>query len=194
MMTLEVNLYARDLKMTDRLEEYVDKKISKLDRYITNIYEARVDLAYVKSARDAGDRYVAQITIRGKGFILRAEERADDIVTAFDMALPKIQRRIKRYKGKHYQQRTESFPVVDEILLGSDLELHDDVSLGLEGPEIVRRKHFMVTPMDETEAVEQMELLGHENFFIFMNANSGQINVLYRRRDGKYGIIEPEIA
>ena len=109
-MTLEVNLYARDLKMTDRLEEYVDKKISKLDRYITNIYEARVDLAYVKSARDAGDRYVAQITIRGKGFILRAEERADDIVTAFDMALPKIQRRMKRYKASTISSAQRVFP------------------------------------------------------------------------------------
>ncbi len=193
-MALEVNLYARDLKMTDRLREYVEKKVYKLDRYITNISEVRVDLAFVKSARDANDRYVAQITIRGKGFILRAEERADDIVTAFDMALPKVQRRIKRFKGKHYQQRTESFPIVDEILLGEDMELLEDGALVDDSPDIVRRKHFMLTPMDEEEAIEQMELLGHENFFIFTNANSGQVNILYRRRDGKYGIIEPEMA
>ncbi len=187
-MALDVKLFARDLKLTDRMREYVDKKVGKLDRYISNISEARVDLAYVKSARDAGDRYVAQITIRGKGFILRAEERSDDIFTALDMALPKIQRRIKRYKGKHYHQRGDgvSAAEVADILAGEE----EDSA----GPEIVRRKHFILTPMDEMEAIDQMELLGHEDFFLFLNANSGQINVLYKRRDGKYGVIEPEIA
>ncbi len=186
-MTIEVSLFARDLKMTDRIQEYVEKKVSKLDRYLSNINEARVDLAYVKSARDASDRYVAQITIRGKGFILRAEERADDIFTALDMALPKIQRRIRRFKGKRLQARTE--PAEDAFL---DEFPEDEAEE--ESYEIVRRKHFILTPMDDAEAIEQMELLGHENFFIFLNAETGQINVLYRRRDGRYGVIEPEIA
>ncbi len=186
-MTIEVSIFARDLKMTDRIQEYVEKKVSKLDRYLNNINEARVDLAYVKSARDASDRYVAQITIRGKGFILRAEERADDIFTALDMALPKIQRRIRRFKGKRFQARTEA---VDDVFLD---ELPEE-DLEEESYEIVRRKHFILTPMDDREAIEQMELLGHENFFIFLNAETGQINVLYRRRDGRYGVIEPEIA
>ncbi len=187
-MALEVSLFTRDLKADERLQEYVEAKVSKLDRYISNISEARVDLAYVKSARDANDRYVAQITIRGKGFILRAEERSDDIFSAIDMALPKIQRRIKRYKGKHYQQRGDGLSAADvaEEIIGEENLI--------EGPEVVRRKHFILSPMDELEAVEQMELLGHENFFIFLNANSGQINVLYKRRDGKYGVIEPELA
>jgi len=189
-MAVEVNLFARDLKVTDRIRDYVEKKVSKLDRYITNLSEARVDLAYIKSARDASDRYVAQITIRGKGFILRAEERSDDIFSALDMALPKIQRRIRRYKGKRIQARGEN-SIADEMMddLFEEEFLEED-----EGPEIVRRKHFILTPMDEMEAIEQMELLGHEDFFIFLNANSGQINVLYKRRDGKYGVIEPEIA
>jgi putative sigma-54 modulation protein len=64
----------------------------------------------------------------------------------------------------------------------------------VEEPEIVRRKHFILTPMDEREAIEQMELLGHENFFVFLNAETGQINVLYKRRDGKFGVIEPELG
>ncbi len=186
-MTIEVSLFARDLKMTDRIQEYVEKKVSKLDRYLNNINEARVDLAYVKSARDASDRYVAQITIRGKGFILRAEERADDIFAALDMALPKIQRRIRRYKGKRFQARTEA---ADDAFLDEFPE--EDAEE--DSYEIVRRKHFILTPMDDQEAIEQMELLGHENFFIFLNAETGQINVLYRRRDGRYGVIEPEIA
>jgi len=187
-MSIDVKIFARDLKMTDRLRDYVEKKVSKLDRYIQNINEARVDLAHVKTAREASDRYVAQITIRGKGFILRAEERSDDIVTAIDTAVPKIQRRIRRYKGKHYQQRAEG-PTFDDIML--DYPPEDE---GIEGPEIVRRKQFILTPMNDKEAVEQMELLGHQNFFIFLNGETGQINVLYKRRDGSYGVIEPEIA
>ncbi len=191
-MTLEVKLFVRDLKLTDRLQDYVDNKVSKLDRYLSNISEARVDLAYVKSARDANDRYVAQVTIRGKGFILRAEERSDDIVTALDMAIPKIQRRIKRYKGKHFLHRGNGISAADAAMeFSEDADLDMDVD---PDPEIVRRKHFILTPMDEMEAIEQMELLGHEDFFIFLNANTGQINVLYQRRDGKYGVIEPEIA
>ncbi len=189
-MTLEVKLFVRDLKLTDKLQDYVENKVSKLDRYINNINEARVDLAHVKSARDANDRYVAQITIRGKGFILRAEERSDDIVAAIDSALPKIQRRIKRYKGKHYIHRGDGISAAEVTMdIPDDLEPEADAD-----PEIVRRKHFILTPMDEMEAIEQMELLGHEDFFLFLNANSGQINVLYKRRDGKYGVIEPEIA
>ncbi|MBM3144521.1 MAG: ribosome-associated translation inhibitor RaiA [Chloroflexi bacterium] len=188
-MAIEVKLFVRDLKLTDRMQEYVDKKVSRLDRYINNISEARVDLAHVKSARDAGDRYVAQVTIRGKGFILRSEERSDDIFTALDMAVPKIQRRIERYKGKHYQQRGDG-------ISAADADTTETIHIDEEGEdtEIVRRKHFILTPMDEMEAIEQMELLGHEDFFLFLDANSGQINVLYKRRDGKYGVIEPEIA
>ena len=102
-MTLEVDIYGRSLEVTDRIKDYVDKKVSKLDRYLPGIEEARVDLAYVKSARSAADRQVAQITVRGKGFILRSEERADDIFAAVDTAVEKMQRRMERYKGKRYR-------------------------------------------------------------------------------------------
>jgi putative sigma-54 modulation protein len=186
-MVLDVQLFGRDIQITDRTRDYVTKKVSKLDRYLDNITEARVDLAYVESARDVNDRYVAQITIQGKGFILRAEERADDIFAALDQALPKIRRRMKRYKGKHYDQRHRMSTAEVAAELMEEPE-------GEEMYEIVRRKHFILTPMDEREAIEQMELLGHQNFFVFLDANSGQINVLYKRRDGKYGVIEPEIA
>ena len=80
-MALEVETYGRNLEITERIQDYVDKKVSKLDRYLSNIEEVRVDLSYVKSARNANDRQVAQMTIRGKGFILRAEERSDNIFT-----------------------------------------------------------------------------------------------------------------
>jgi putative sigma-54 modulation protein len=187
-MAFEIEIYGRNLEVSDRIQTFVEKKVSKLDRYLSNIDDVRVDLAYVKSARSATDRQVAQITLRGKGFILRAEERADDIFTAFDAALSKMQRRIERYKGKHYRGRGDGKSVAEFVEAGVD-EYADEAE-----PEIVRRKHFLLHPMDELEAIEQMNLLGHEDFFVFYNANTNTINVLYKRRDGKFGLIEPEIA
>jgi putative sigma-54 modulation protein len=187
-MTLEVEIYGRNIEITDRLDEYVTKKVSKLDRYLNGIEEARVDLAYSKSARSAADRQIAQITIRGKGFILRSEERADDIFAAIDSASDKMQRRIERYKGKRYRGRGDGKTFTDVV----PLELEEEI----EEPEmqIVRRKRFTVAPMDEHEAIDQMSLLGHEDFFIFFNVNTNGINILYKRRDGTYGLIEPDIA
>ena len=188
-MALEVELYGRNLEITERIEDYVEKKVGKLDRYLPGIDEARVDLAYVKSARSAADRQVAQITVRGKGFILRSEERADDIFAALDVAVDKMQRRIERYKGKRHRGRGDGRSAAEVVQ-----PFEEEEESGELGPVIVRRKHFLLSPMDELEAIEQMILLGHENFFIFFNANTNAVNVLYRRRDGAYGLIEPEIG
>lgn len=188
-MALEVEIYGRNMDVTDRISEYVDKKIGKLDRYLPGIEEARVDVAFVKSARSASDRQVAQITVRGKGFILRSEERDEDIFAALDTALDKMQRRIERYKGKRYRGRGDGRSVAEAF---TPQEAEEPAEAA--GPVIVRRKRFALTPMDEAEAIEQMELLGHEDFFVFYNASSASVNVLYRRRDGTYGLIQPEIA
>lgn len=187
-MAINVDIFAKNLKVTDRLEEYTNKKIDKLYRYLNDIEETRVDLSYVKSARNAADRQVAQITIRGRGYILRTEERADDIFAAIDESVEKMQRQIARLKGKRQRGRGDGTPLSE---IAAELPEVEEVE---EIPEIARRKTFSLIPMDELEAVEQMKLLGHENFFVFFNMNNQSINVLYRRRDGSYGIIEPKIA
>lgn len=187
-MTLEVEIYGRNIDINERIQDYVDKKVSKLDRYLNNIEEVRVDLSYVKSARNANDRQVAQITLSGKGYKLRSEERSDNIFTSIDAALSKMQRQISRYKGKRFRGRGDGKTVVDMIEPALNEEVEETA------PSIVRRKHFMLYPMNELEAIEQMELLGHESFFVFYNADTNTINVLYKRRDGDYGLIEPEIA
>ncbi len=188
-MALEVEIYGRNMEVTERIEDYVIMKVSKLDRYLQGIDEARVDVAYVKSARSAADRQVAQITVRGKGFILRSEERADDIFSAFDTALEKMQRRIERYKGKRNRGRGDGRSAAEVV----PEEIYEEESNEL-GPVIARRKRFFLVPMSEFEALEQMDLLGHELFFVFYNANTNAVNVLYKRRDGTYGLIEPEVG
>jgi putative sigma-54 modulation protein len=190
-MPLEVEIYGRNMDVTDRLNDYVKKKVSKLDRKLADIDDARVDLAYVKSARSASDRQVAQITVRGKGFLLRTEERADDIFAALDTAIDKMERQIERYKGKRNRGRGDgrsAAEVIEAPIIEPEEELEE------AGPIIARRKQFAVAPMDEEEAIEQMSLLGHESFFVFFNVNTNKMNVLYKRRDGSYGLIEPEIG
>lgn len=186
-MALKVDIFARNMEVTERISDYVTKKASKLDRFLNGIDEVRVDLAYVKSARNTSDRQVAQLTIRGRGFIMRAEERADDLFEAYDTAIEKLERQIERFKGKRSRRvRTEATPSteISESLIDETEEM----------PVIARHKKFTLIPMDEMEAIEQMTLLGHENFFVFYNANTSAINVLYRRRDGTYGLIEPNLG
>ncbi len=184
-MTQNLEIFGREFEVTDHIREYVTKKVAKLDRHLGTIEEIRVELAYVKTARSATDRYVAQMTVRGKGLILRAEERADDIRSAMDNAVDKLSRQIVRFKGKHYRGRGDGKSVAEIAPDGEEAAVELE-----ELPVIARRKKFDVVPMDEMEAIEQMKLLGHDNFFVFDNAKSGLVNVLYRRRDGTYGLIE----
>ena len=186
-MSYELVITARNMEVTDRIREYINKKVSKLDRHLGDIDEIKVDLAFVKSVRSTTDRNVAQITSRGKGFILRSEERSEEIFAAFDVALEKMQRQIERYKGKRQKSRIDKSSSLKYMNPMDELENSGD------SPVIARKKEFELIPMSEEESLEQMKLLAHENFFIFFNIDRNAINVLYKRRDGTYGIIEPTI-
>jgi putative sigma-54 modulation protein len=188
-MTQKIETVARNMRLTDNTRDYVEKKATKLERYLQEIEEIRIELSHIRTARNAQDRQVAQITVHGKGFILRSEERGDDIHAAFDTALDKIQRQMDRYKGKHYHGRGNGRSAAEVV----EEEMPVDET-GELLPLIGRRKKFIVLPMTEDEAVEQMRLLGHDNFFIFFNAEHNAIQVLYRRRNGTYGLIEPVVG
>jgi putative sigma-54 modulation protein len=186
-------LKGKNIEITDWLHEYVEKKVDKLDRYMPEIQEVRVELS-VEKTRSSQDRQVAQITVRSNGLILRAEERTDDMFSAIDAVVDKMHRQIVRYKGKRIDRwqgqrasrgEAELPPLEEEILE----ELAEEQEMDRR---IVRVKRFAVSPMEEDEAIEQMELLGHD-FFVFFNPNSGKLSVLYRRKDGNYGLLEPEL-
>jgi putative sigma-54 modulation protein len=184
-MNKKVDIFTKEMELNEEIRDFIDKKISRLYRYLEQIDETRIDLAHAKAAKEESNRFVAQITLRGRGFILRAEERADNIKAALDLVIDKIERQIERYKGKKYRSRAGVTPA-SELLSEETSEEQSSV--------IVRRKKFALVPMDELEAIEQMNLLGHEDFFIFYNIGTNSINVLYKRRDGSYGIIEPELG
>jgi len=183
-----VDVQTRNMEMTDAINEYVTGRAERLGRHLSQIEDVRVELTYLKSARSAVDRFNAEITVRGRNLLLRAEERADDLHAAFDAALDKMDRQIERYKGKHHRGRGDGRSAAEAA------EPIIDDETGELTPLVAKRKKFTLVPMSEDEAVIQMRELGHENFFIFYNAQTSQINVLYRRRNGSYGLIEPEIG
>jgi putative sigma-54 modulation protein len=176
--SMDIQLTARNLEVTPHLQEYVEKKISKLDRYLPSINEARVDLR-VENTRSNSHSQIAQLTIWIGKTVLRSEERDSDMFSAIDEAVDKMQRQISRFnkRRRNRRQRAEQ-----EIL--PEIEETDEI-------EIARVKRFDVEPMSPEEAIDQMELLGHQ-FYVFQDED-GVLSVVYGRKDGKYGLLVPQM-
>lgn len=186
-MVQKTEINVKNMTLNDRVKDYVEKKVPRLERLLPGIENIKFDLSYSKTMRNRSDREVAEITITGRGFILRTEERDADMLTAIDNAVDKMQRQIERFKGKRARGRGDGTPASEVVKPEETDEEEQPV-------RIVRRKSFTLIPMDENEAIEQMSLVEHEDFFIFFNVNTNAINVLYKRKDGDFGLIEPSIG
>jgi putative sigma-54 modulation protein len=179
---MQLIIKGKNMQVTDPLREYVTRKLGKLDRFLPNLDEVRVELS-VASAKSNKDRQVVQVTMRSNSTILRAEERSVDMLAAIDAVRDKLQRQIKRYKEKPVRMRERAQVAARAA----------EAAPEQTPPRVVRTKQFTVQPMTPDEAIEQMELLGHD-FFVFYNAEEDAMGVLYRRRDGNYGILQPELG
>jgi len=189
-------------KVSERQREHILNKLSKLERYLDQLNSATVEVL-TENRRNAGEVHRVQVTLVGEhGIILRAEESAPDIYKAVDVVQENLQRQIKRYKEKHWRRGrmrrqggkfVETEPtMVDPALVDMPVATYEDALNGENDvPQIVRTKEFTLRPMFSDEAVEQMELLGH-GFFVFRDADTAHISVVYRRNDGNYGLIVPE--
>jgi putative sigma-54 modulation protein len=192
---MEIVVRGRNVNVTERVQDYVEKKVGKLERYLPIIDEARMELSQ-EDTRSAQHRMIAQLTVRSRGKVLRAEEREQDVFAAIDLVTEKMQRQITRFKDRLYSRgqmrgaESVRVPAVAEPAVEADMEL---VAEAEPVGSIVRTKTFPVTPMNPEEAVEQMELLGHD-FFVFYNSDVDGINVIYRRHSGDYGLLQPELA
>jgi len=196
---MDVSIHGDGIKITESLDSYARSKIDKLDRYLPNIAHVGVDLSIIRTHRGA-DLAIAQITVQhARGAILRAEEKMnienrDTIRFAINKAIDKLQRQIDRFKSKrkakNQRVRDRYRATIAELDMAEDVPQYQDVDAedALDLTEIVRRKALEMIPMTEEEAIEQLELLDH-NFYMFMNADSEQINVVYRRDNGGYGIL-----
>jgi putative sigma-54 modulation protein len=193
---MDLQIKAHNIRLSDDLREYIDKRVSKLDRVNERIIEAKFELRQEKS-HNPTQRFIAQFTIATPRSILRAEEKNTDPNAAIDIVTDKMARQIKRFHERKIHRSKRS--AVNLGLLAADqspellpASFEDDEDEPTNGV-IVRTKRFPVLPMDTAEAIEQIELLGHD-FFVFHNHETNQFNVLYRRQDGQYGVLEPELA
>ena len=184
-MELQISSKNMEISPTDR--SYVQKKIVKLARYLPNITEAKVEI-HEEGTKSPQHRFTAQVTLNSKGILLRGEERGERVRVAVDAVSNVLARQIERYKGKLYDKGrgvSISRKSAGSKAVAGNVEARD-------WPKIVRVKRFAVKPMSVIEAAEQMELLGH-SFFLFVNDEDDTLNLLYRRGDGNYGLIEPEL-
>ncbi|MCJ7792294.1 MAG: ribosome-associated translation inhibitor RaiA [Dehalococcoidia bacterium] len=180
-MKLQV-IAKNNVEVSETLEAYVEKKISKLGRYLSTIGEGKVEISR-EGTKLPEQRFTVQVTLDSRGVLIRAQEKSKDIRTAIDKVVDVLSKRIERYKGKLYDKsRGISF-----TRQGAAIEAEE-----IEAPKrVVKTKRFLVKPMPIDEAISQMELLGHD-FFLFVDADTERLNLLYRRDDGNYGLIEPE--
>ena len=185
----KMNLIIRGKKieLDKPVQTYVSKKISGLNRILPSIIETKVEI-YREKAKSPRNRYIVQITVNSNGTLIRAEEKEADLYAAVDAAVDVIRRQVRRHKDRFYLKSRRSDRHKREVQPSIEA-----IEEGKIPDKVVRTKRFSVKVMTIGEATEQMELLGHD-FFIFLNASTNDINVLYRRKDGNYGLIEPELA
>jgi putative sigma-54 modulation protein len=181
--TMHLIIKGKNVEIGEPLRQYVERKLDKLGRYLPEMAEVRVELSS-QNAKSSQDRQIVQVTVRSNGTILRAEERNADMYAAIDAVRDKLNRQVRRFKEKPVRVRARAQAAAVEQAAAPEVEVI---------PQVVRKKRFVVTPMTEEEAIEQMELLGHD-FFIFFNPDEDAINVLYRRHDSNYGLLQPELG
>ena len=177
---MRIIITGKGMDVSDYLKDLVEKKVSKLDRYFWKDTEAHVTMSIQRS------RHIVEVTIPFDGVILRGEEATGDMYASIDGVLRKIEKQIHKHRTALKKKLHES--AFDQ----EAYEYHDEMEEEAL-PKIVRTKRFVVKPMDLGEAQMQMEMLGHQ-FFVFRNAITGEVNVLYRRGDGDLGLIEPDYA
>ena len=171
---MNIQVRGRNVEVTEALKDYITKRVGKVEKYLDNIREAHVTLAVERGF------HRVEVTIPVNGIILRGEESTPDMYASVDLVVEKLEKQVQKHKGRLVKRLSKAVgETPDELLADYDY------------PQIVRTKRFAIKPMAVDEAVLQMNLLGH-SFFVFSNSDSEQVNVLYKRKDGNYGLIEPE--
>jgi len=172
---MKLAVRGKNIEVTDALREHVQKRVGKVDKFFEFDTEAQVALGVVRGL------HIVEVTVGINGMILRAEEATNDMYASIDLVVDKLERQITKYKTKINRKSRQI--VGHRIPAGLPESDEEDF-------EVVRTKRFPVKPMPVEEAVLQMNLLGHD-FFVFANAETDEVNVVYRRKDGNYGLIEP---
>jgi putative sigma-54 modulation protein len=187
---VKTKLTARNLELNDRLRRDIERKLARLDRKVHPLSEASVELI-AHASHSLEEAHVAEVTLVSNGHILRSTSSGATPIAAFDVVLDKIERQIVRTKEKPGSLRKRHVDEVDTVL---EREALGTVEVAeARQPAVVKLKRFDMAPMFEEDAIAEMEELGH-SFFVFLNAETEAVAVLYRRNDGNYGLIEPVLG
>ena len=192
---MELVIIARNLEISEQTEAYVQKKLAPIQRRLRDVTEAKVEIRR-ESTRSARHQVVVQVTVSVSGTLLRAEERAPTVNAAIDVVARALDRQVLRYKGQRFASLRAKKSGRGASIRSSNVATEESSAeteeITVSSGKVVRVKRFSMKPLTIEEAATQMELLGHD-FFFFFNAATNQYNVLYRRRDGDYTVIEPEL-
>ncbi len=190
---VDMHITGKNLEITPTIRDYVTRKLGKINRFLTNILSFDV-VVVEEQTRAPEQRFIVQVTLDNKGTLIRSEERGQDVYTATDKVFEVLNHQIERYKGKLPYSKKRGMPSIRtstaEVTTAIDAE--SDAETEEANPRVVKTKRFDVKPMSLEEAMDQMELLGHD-FFLYFNPDQNRMNLLYRRKDGNYGLIEPNI-
>ncbi|QUH24906.1 ribosome hibernation-promoting factor, HPF/YfiA family [Serpentinicella alkaliphila] len=176
---MNIMISGKNVEVTDALRDAVESKVSKLTKYFSKGAEVKATLSVEKN------RQIIEVTIPINGSVLRAEEATEDMYMSIDKVVDKLIRQLRKHKTK-LENRLVKYETIRFENIPAFEEVRDDADA-----KIVKTKRFAIKPMSSEEAVLQMELVGH-NFFVFANAITDEVNVVYKRKDGNYGLIEPE--
>jgi len=179
---MQITISGRNLEITEALRRYAEEKVARLQKFVDQITSAHVMLSIQKH------RQIAEVTLRVRDLTIRGEESSSSLYSAIDLVADKMERQIVRYKEKIVAHSGRGSGRSRSPREASPAEAEP---FSEDGPRIVKTKRFAMKPLSPAEAAIQMSLLGH-NFFVFRNARTQEVNVLYRRQDGDYGLIEPE--
>ena len=179
---MRLQVRGKNVEVSESIRDYAEQKLSKLDRQLHELTRIELELAVERNPSIAANQ-VAEATIWTKGPVLRAREASGDMKASIDALTEKLLRQVKHYRDKRSRRSARGLGIND----GGAAAVAEE-----NEPQIVKTKQFPVKPMSPEEAVLQLELVGHD-FFVFQNSESSDVNVVYRRKDGGYGLIEPKI-
>lgn len=183
---METHIVFRNMKSEEAIKEYAEKKLGKLNKYLASISNIKLELSEVKS-KSRQHNYAAEVTINVNGFLIRGEHKDESIKAAIDEVAETMERQITKYKKRYEVSKGRSSESIR--LPAGDVQKESDGEAG----EVIKMKRFLIKPMTVEQAIDQMEFLGHD-FFIFASVEDKAVNVIYRRKDGKYGLILPEFS
>ncbi|TMK69287.1 MAG: ribosome-associated translation inhibitor RaiA [Actinobacteria bacterium] len=178
---MRLSVKGKNLEVSDSIRRYAEEKLGKLNPQLHELTQVELELCVEKNPSIALNQ-VAEATVWTKGPTLRAREASTDMKVSIDQLTDKLTRQVEHYRAKRRRRHVRN----DGISPGGPMSIEEEA-----GPQIVKSKQFTVKPMSPEEAALQLELVGHD-FFVFRSDESGEINVIYRRRDGGYGLIEPQ--